>query len=420
MKKILNIFCLILAMTMVITLETLARKRKVLFIGNSYTATNNLPLMVSQVATSQGDTLIFDSNALSSYTLKNHFENATTRAKIAAGGWDVVIIQAQSQEPAFPNYTTATLPYAVKLDSLINKVDSCTETMFYMTWGRKNGDPTNCASLPEICTYIGMQNLLSAAYLNMANTAKGSIAPVGEVWRKFREEHPTIELYNPDESHPIVSGTYLAAVVIYQSIFRKSLSSSGVFKPTSLADTTASFIRSTANQVIQDSARKWYQHGRMANAGFDFQVQNNTVSFENTSFAALGYSWDFGDGTAGSDAFELQHTYQNPGMYSVQLVVTNGCKEDSIRKTVVVSPTAISKTDKAGSIIVHPNPFTDRIFISDYEEIETVSLADLSGKIQNSEFKDGILHTEATQKGVYILTVLLKDGIKLTQKVLKL
>jgi hypothetical protein len=87
---------------------------------------------------------------------------------------------------------------------------------------------------------------------------------------------------------------------------------------------------------------------------------------------------------------------------------------------VVVSPTAISKTDKAGSIIVHPNPFTDRIFISDYEEIETVSLADLSGKIQNSEFKDGILHTEATQKGVYILTVLLKDGIKLTQKVLKL
>lgn len=415
-----KIAVLVLLSILISTASVFATKRKVLFIGNSYTATNNLPLMVSQVATSLGDTLIFDSNAPGGYTLQNHFTNPTTRAKIAAGGWDVVIIQAQSQEPAFPDYTTATLPYALKLDSLINQVDSCTETMFYMTWGRKNGDASNCAFLPEICTYAGMQNLLSASYLTMAKSAKGSVAPVGEVWRKFRSDHPTIELYNPDESHPIVSGTYLAAVVFYQSIFRKSLPATGVFKPGSLADTTASFIRSTAQTLIQDSARKWYQYGRMANAGFDFQVQNNTVSFENTSYAANGYSWDFGDGTAGSDDIEPQHTYQNPGSYSVQLLITNGCKVDSIRKTVVVSPTSTSKTEQTKSITIHPNPFTDRIFISDSEEIEIVSLTDLSGKIQNTRFADGILHTETTQKGMYLMTVRWKDGRISNRKVLKI
>jgi PKD repeat protein len=420
MKRTLVFCCLFLALTQLFSLEIIASKRKVLFIGNSYTATNNLPLMVSQVAISEGDTLIFDSNAISSYTLKNHFENVVTRAKIAAGGWDVVIIQAQSQEPAFPEYTTTTLPYALKLDSLINKVDSCTETMFYMTWGRKNGDLTNCASLPEICTYNGMQNLLSAAYLNIAKSAKGSVAPVGEVWRKFRAEHPSIELYNPDESHPIVSGTYLAAVVFYQSIFRKSFSTTGIFKPVSLADTTASFIRSIAQTLIQDSSRKWSQYGRFAKADFGFQFQNNTVSFENTSYAATGYSWDFGDGSAGSDAFEPQHTYQNPGTYSVLLHVTNGCKEDSIRKTVILSPTSTSKTEQTESITIHPNPFTDRVFISESEEIETVSLTDLSGKIQKTGFADGILHTEKTQMGMYMVTVRWKDGRISNRKVLKM
>jgi hypothetical protein len=36
--------------------------KKVLFLGNSYTAVNNLPQMVADVASSAGDNLWFDSN----------------------------------------------------------------------------------------------------------------------------------------------------------------------------------------------------------------------------------------------------------------------------------------------------------------------------------------------------------------------
>jgi hypothetical protein len=56
-----------------------ARKLSLLFIGNNYTATNNLPQLLGLVASSQGDTLISDINTPGGFTFKNHFENAITR-----------------------------------------------------------------------------------------------------------------------------------------------------------------------------------------------------------------------------------------------------------------------------------------------------------------------------------------------------
>ena len=104
------------------------------------------------VANSQGDTLVSDISAVGGYTFQDHFNNATTRSKIAAGNWDFVVLQAQSQEPAFPDEQVAaeTFPYAKKLDSLIDAANPCTETAFFLTWGRKVGDTNNCASYPPI------------------------------------------------------------------------------------------------------------------------------------------------------------------------------------------------------------------------------------------------------------------------------
>jgi PKD repeat protein len=56
---------------------------------------------------------------------------------------------------------------------------------------------------------------------------------------------------------------------------------------------------------------------------------NLPINFSNYSQVANGndvlyYNWSFGDGTHSTD-FEPSHTYQNPGSYTVHLVVTNGC-----------------------------------------------------------------------------------------------
>ena len=139
------------------------KKIKVLFIGDSYISVNNLPLTVANMAKGHGDTLIYDSNTPGGTTFQGQCSNTTTLAKIAQGGWDYVVLQAQSEEPSFPpsQVQTDTYPYAHRLDSLIHAVDSCTETVFYMTWGHQNGDPPNCAGYPQICTYSGMQDRLT-------------------------------------------------------------------------------------------------------------------------------------------------------------------------------------------------------------------------------------------------------------------
>jgi PKD repeat protein len=158
----------------------------------------------------------------------------------------------------------------------------------------------------------------------------------------------------------------------------------------------------------------------MATAGFGFQVQNNTVNFENTSYAASQYSWNFGDGSPVSTNASPQHIYANAGNYMVQLKIMNGCRQDSIRKMVLVLPTSVSSEVDGSEIRFFPNPFINQIEIANVNQIEKVYVTDLSGKIQNTRFADGILHTEATQKGMYMVIVRWKNGRISNRKVLKM
>lgn len=104
----------------------------VLFIGNSYVYTNNLPVLFQQLALSAGDSVSYDANTPGGYTLQMHSQDQTTIAKINSRQWDYVIIQAQSQEPSFDTaYVIANVfPYARILDSLVHANNSCTQTVF--------------------------------------------------------------------------------------------------------------------------------------------------------------------------------------------------------------------------------------------------------------------------------------------------
>lgn len=233
------------------------QKRKVLFLGNSYTYVNNLPQLIYDIALANGDTLVFDSNCPGGHTFNNHFNNATSLSKINAQAWDCVILQAQSQEPSFsPTQVAAqTLPYAIKLDSLIKNNNACTETVFYETWGRKNGDASNCGSYPPICTYIGMQNRLRASYKLFADTTHGIMSPAGEAWRKSIDQNPTLELYSSDQSHPSLEGSYLTACVFYETLFHKSVLSNTYTAGVSSINVT--YLQQIAHDVVNDSLLTW-------------------------------------------------------------------------------------------------------------------------------------------------------------------
>ena len=85
------------------------------------------------------------------------------------------------RNPRFPPSQVANdvYPYAQQLTDSIRRNTSCGTPLFFMTWGRKNGDASNCAAYPPICTYEGMQQRLRESYMEMAFTNQGRVSPVG-------------------------------------------------------------------------------------------------------------------------------------------------------------------------------------------------------------------------------------------------
>src|SRR5690606_14119553 len=108
---------------------TSAKTVKVLFIGNSYTYSNDIPLMLKQLAAANGDTLVYDQYVPGGYTLEWHTTDNQAIAKIQSDKWDIVVLQEQSQKPAYhPGDVAADVyPYARILDSIIKDNDTCTE-----------------------------------------------------------------------------------------------------------------------------------------------------------------------------------------------------------------------------------------------------------------------------------------------------
>lgn len=310
--------------------------KSALFIGNSYTGVNNLPSLTQNLANSLGDTLTVDSNTPGGSTFNAHTSNTTTLNKIALGGWDYVILQAQSQEPSFPpvQVATDTYPYATILVDSILSADPCTVPLFFMTWGRENGDQTNCASYPPICTFNGMQERLRQSYLEMSIDNEAEVSPVGAAWKYVRDNYPSIDLYSSDGSHPSIYGSYLAACVHYASIFKKS--PVGASFISSLSATDALTLQTVAEMVVIDSLETWNFGIRNVTADFSSIINDFEVAFGYTGNNGNVFEWDFGDGTTDLSENPM-NTYMSNGTYTVELIATDGCTSDTTTANVVIS-----------------------------------------------------------------------------------
>jgi len=293
---------------------------RVLFLGNSYIGVNNLPQIVHDVALSVGDTLIFDSNTPGGYQLIDHSGDVNSQNKIMTGGWDYVVLQGQSQEPIlepgdFNNGGNA-------LNNLITQHNVCAAVMLYMTWGRKNGDQTNCTSFPVMCTYEGMDTTLRDSYLNLASTLYAEVSPVSVVWNYLRQNYPGIDLYQSDESHPSASGSYAAACCFYTTIFKKD--PTAITFDFGLNASDASTIRDAVKTKVFNNLNDWdYKALPISDFRYSIGLGSNEVSFVSLTFGtAETYLWDFGDGTT-STLPNPTHSYLSNGTYTVELTTTN-------------------------------------------------------------------------------------------------
>ena len=78
---------------------------QVLWLGNSYTFYNDLPIMVTRLAAAQGKSILYSNHTESSWSWKSHAESELTMELIRSQPWDVVVLQEQSRKPAYPAQT---------------------------------------------------------------------------------------------------------------------------------------------------------------------------------------------------------------------------------------------------------------------------------------------------------------------------
>lgn len=173
----------------------------ILFIGNSLTYTNDLPGMVQRLLSTHGEvgTVYTEAIAYPNYGLQDHWAIGTARARIAVGGWDYVVIQ---QGPSATEGRPSLLEYSARFADEASAVGA--RLALYMVW------PSTARSFD----FDGV----SDSYATAAAQNDALLFPAGEAWRAAWAIDPGLPLYGSDGFHPSVSGTYVAALVIYQQL----------------------------------------------------------------------------------------------------------------------------------------------------------------------------------------------------------
>jgi hypothetical protein len=192
-----------------------AQSIRVLFIGNSYTYFNDLPEIFTRLA-GAGRSAAVEARMIApgGWRLRDHWEKGEARKALHEPRWDYVVLQDQSTLGV--NYylegkphvagDEVFKPYAEKWAAEIQKTGAT--PVFYLTWARK--------ACPED------QAALNYAYARAAKESRSPVAPVGVAWAWARRQHPEIELFAGDGSHPSPAGSYLAACTLYATIFQQS------------------------------------------------------------------------------------------------------------------------------------------------------------------------------------------------------
>lgn len=235
--------------TELISSEAGSQEVKILFIGNSYTFVNDLPMIFAHLANEGGYNVEVSAQANGGWTLVNHTESSETLGMIRQTDWDYVILQEQSIIPSDPTVRVRDMYPAIRsLRTEIDQIDA--ETILFMTWGRRDGLPEN-----GFDNFDEMQKEITTGYMEIANELDLTVAPVGTAWQRANAQYEGFDLWQSDGSHPSLTGSYLTACVFYVTIFHKSPEGSTYMA--NLDDKIGESLQRIAAEVILENSAQW-------------------------------------------------------------------------------------------------------------------------------------------------------------------
>ena len=215
----------------------------VLFIGNSLTQVNNLPSVFQHFAAASSLHLAINVRSVTpgGATLADQWKSEQGVALLRNYHPNFLILQGQSTEPlsASQDFNYYARLFKTEADQI------GTKTVLFSTWARPATDsyykdPSSGGSPFE------MQIRLNTAYLALAKNIGAMLAPVGTAFQHAKEVAPKIELLDGSQ-HPSPAGTYLAAGVLFRTLFNASAIGSSYFG--GLSEPSAHTLQRIADQV---------------------------------------------------------------------------------------------------------------------------------------------------------------------------
>ncbi|WP_100657683.1 hypothetical protein [Alteromonas flava] len=181
--------------------QTLQPGFRVIMLGNSHSAANNLPGMIQTLIQQQ-----FPQHGTYVYRvpqfkfLSDHAGSSVTLAALAAEPWTHVILQAQKYSQSFQ--TEYPINGALNLVQLAH--NSSAQAIMFPEW----------AQVGRAAETDYIHNI----HAKIATQSGACVAPIGYAWERALEIQPDLELHASDGNHAALAGSFLTALVMFEVI----------------------------------------------------------------------------------------------------------------------------------------------------------------------------------------------------------
>lgn len=356
MKRLLLSTLILLTCTFTYATDT----TKVLFIGNSFTASFDVPQMVKGFADAAGMPMIISSHMPGGISVGDvsqgtmaHMNNPMVFDLIRSNDWDYVVLQDNQGRFVdgggnFPNPAQSQVVAGhIKIRDSMRANNTCSRMLLFSGWAWKSGYP-GLGDGKKLITNI-YEN-----YQVLNTTAQEIISPIGAAWLRATTQVPSVDLWGPDEAHQSMEGSYITGAVIFTSIYRMNIES--IAFSNNMDTTIARKLRRIAYETVSDSIKP-----------SKLSIYIPTLTYNGTTLTAPAgftkYEWFKNNALLGTTTTNTYNTTTS-GTDCFQVMTTSsaGCVQRSALVCKVT--TGINNITGSDAPTITPNPASNFITLN--------------------------------------------------------